>query len=307
MGIILGEKAKGLAVAEQFAACAWWEPQNRCLISDDLAVTFPVAPPGMLQKLRPGEIECHMDWMTRTTSNWSWAQVSVFSTNFPDTFWIKRDAEANTHWAGKDGCYRGRLFTKIVVKKEKITEIRDYFDSLAMYAAAGIPIPTFRYDAPDPYSIPAPDPVPDVTRSEEALAAQTKATLSKFVSVDFWDGNINADDIVHELPFTPADMPRRYNAREYNALNMWIGENCLQWTTYPNTILYITDTPGIYIIESGGSGYMSWAGVKGYYQNREMSYLYIEDGYAKEFHEYFNPANKMNSVNLPLPTFPYLY
>ena len=90
-------------------------------------------------------------------------------------------------------------------------------------------------------------------------------------------------------------------------MNVWIGENCLEWDTYPNSVLYITDTPGTYIIESGGIGYMSWTGVKGHYENREVSYLYIENGYAKEFHEYFNPANKFNSINSPLPTFPYLY
>ena len=35
--------------------------------------------------------------------------------------------------------------------------------------------------------------------------------------------------------------------------------------------------------------------------------LKIENGYAKEFHEYFSTLNKFNSINVCIPTFPYLY
>ena len=307
MGIVIDAKARGLAIAEKYSRIPYWEPQNRELLDKNCRILFPVAPPGMLQKLRQGEKICHMDWMVRTTRNWKFENIKVFSTNFPDVFWVMRDASAETKWAGKKGNYNGRLFTRLTIQDEAIVEIKDYFDSLAMYKAAGIEIPYFKYDAPNPETIPERPPVPDCTYSAEALEKQTKATLSKFVSVDFWDGEINANDIVHELPFTPEGMPKRYNAREYDALNEWIGKNCLEWETYPGSKLYITDTEGVYIIESGGTGYMSWTGVEGHYENREVSYLYIKDGYAKEFHEYFSPANKFNSVKLPLPTFPYLY
>ena len=307
MSLIIGVKADNMAVAEAFSTLEFWQPEYRSLFAPGCVLEFPVAPPGWLQKLRPGEDVTHFDWLCRTVKNWKWKNVAVYATNFPDKFWIMRDGEGDVFWAGKEGRYDGRFVTRLTIESGKITYIKDYFDSIAAYKAAGIELPLFKYDAPDPMSMPIRDLVPDVTGDPEALAAQTKATLSKFVSVDFWEGEINANDIVHELPFTPVNMPKRYNAREYDALNDWIGRNCLEWETYPGSILYETHVPGVYFIESGGVGYMSWTGVEGVYQQRELSFLRIENGYAKEFHEYFNPLNKFNSINTPIPTFPYLY
>ena len=144
------------------------------------------------------------------------------------------------------------------------------------------------------------------------LEENTLAAIKSFVCVDFWEGDpttqIYADEFIHGLPFTPPDMPRFYNLREYDALNVWLQENTKTWDVYPGTILYETDSPGEYIIESGGSGITTWSGIeKGFYQNRHVSYLKVENGYAVRYDEYFDPLKKFNSINISIPSFPYLY
>lgn len=306
--IIIGTKEKNLHTAKRFAETLFWLPEHRELFAEGFTLEFPFAPPGWLQKLNIGETATHFSWLMRTVRSWEWSDTRVYATNFPDKFWIMRNGAGEVCWGGREGRYESRFLTLLTIEDGKIWHLKDHFDSVAMYRAIGVTLPVFGYDAPAAGDMPVKPPVRDVSGDPAALAAKTKATLSKFVAVDFWDDEeINANDIVHELPFAPPDMPRRYEGRAYDALNAWISENCLAWTTYPGNTLYETDAPGVYFIESGGCGFMSWSGVKGNYQQRELSFLRIENGYAREFHEYFNVTNKFNSINAPIPTFPYLY
>jgi ketosteroid isomerase-like protein len=308
MNVIVGQKEKNLAVVKEFAQTDYWLQGHAGFYTDNFTLEFPFAPPGWLQTLNIGETRAHFEWLRRTVKNWEWKNLRVYSTNFHDKFWIKRDGAGDVFWAGKDGRFESRFVTLITVEDGKISRIKDHFDALAVYKAIGVTLPVFTYDAPDPAFLPRRKPVPDISGDPEKLVEKTKATLARFVAVDFWDDEqINANEIVHELPFAPPDMPKRYEANEYDALNVWISTNCLEWHTYAGNTLYETDEPGTYFIESGGAGFMSWAGVKGHYQQRELSYLCIENGYAREFHEYFNPINKFNSINVSVPTFPYLF
>lgn len=308
MNIVVGEKETNLRAVQYFSETLFWLPEHRGMYASNFTFEFPFAPPGWLQKLNVGETVTHFDWLSRTIRSWSWAESKVYATNYPDKFWIMRQGKGEVSWAGREGNYDGRFLTLLTVNDGKITHIRDYFDSIAMYRAIGVKLPVFKYGAPAAESMPDREPVPDLSGDEEAVCRQLKDTLSKFVAMDFWeDAEINANDIVHELPFAPDDMPKRYEGKAYDALNAWISGNCLEWKTYPGTILYVTDEEGVFFIESGGTGYMSWTGVKGHYQQRELSFLRTEQGYVKEFHEYFNMTNKFNSINVSIPTFPYLY
>lgn len=304
-----GAKGINLTTAEKFLSTEFWKPEHADLFSPKLTMEFPFAPPGWLQKLAVSEVKTHMEWLCATVKTWAWSNETLYSTNYPNIFIIKRDGAGDVHWAGMDGRFESRFITMLTIEEGKIVHIKDHFNTLNMMKAIGITYPTMEYEPLPIENFPQRPPVPYVGDDPEKLAQRTYATMKKFVAVDFWDveDQINHHDIVHELPFAPPDMLPRYDSRQYDQLNEWICNHAFDWITYPGSVLYETDEPGVYFIESGGVGEADWLGKRGTYQQRELSFLRLEGGYAKEFHEYFNPLSKFNSGGVSVLTFPYLF
>lgn len=310
MKVIVGTKEKNLELVRQFQDKIFWEPEGREFFSKDFTIDLPYAPPGWLQSMNASETRTHLDWLARTVSNWKWGAGKLYSTNFPDMFWILREGEGDLSWGRYSGHFSSRFLTRITVKDGKIVHINDHFDNFKLYQCLGIELPLFDYDGPSPEDFKIWGPVPDLTKDPDALAANTLSALATFVNVEFaWSENpVYSQDFVHELPFTPENMPRRYEGREYDALNAWLQEHTKTWIVHEGTVLYETDEPGEYIIESAGHGHMTWSHSGGAtYQNRHVSWLKIVDGYATEYYEYFNAVNKYNSIGKSIPTIPYLF
>lgn len=309
MDMIVGVKEKNLKLVQAFAKRNYWEEAAAELFSADFTLTLPFAPPGWIERMSAPETQTHFAWLRRTVKDWQWSNTRVFATNLPDIFWIFRDGEGDVFWAARDGHFQSRFLTRVTVENGRIAHIRDHFDNCRVYEAIGVTLPLFTYDAPAAAAMPPRAHVPAL--AGEAMLKNAVAAVKSMVCVDFWEegcGEIYADDFVHGLPFTPPNMPRYYNLSEYDALNVWLQENTKTWDVYPGTVLYETDSEGEYIIESGGSGFTTWSGIEhGFYQNRHVSYLKVENGYAVRFDEYFNPLNKFNSINIRIPSFPYLY
>ncbi len=308
--IITGIQEKNLELIKEFAKTTYWLPEHAHFFDEHFTLELPFAPPGWFQDLNEYETRTHFAWLNRSVKNWGWANTEIYATNYPDVFWIIRDGEGDVCWNARKGRFHSRFLTRITVSYGKIGQIRDHFDNNEVYRAAGIPLPLFHYDAPPAETMPERAHAPVLTEKEaeeNALAA-----IASMVLVDFWedDGTRTtlADDFVHRLPFTPEEMPKEYTLREYDALNVWLQKNTRTWDVYPGTILYETDHPGEFIIESGGSGIETWSGCPdGFYQNRHVSFLRIRNGYAVEFDEYFDPTKKFNSINISIPSFPYLF
>ena len=310
MSMIVGIQEKNLKLVEQFEQTVFWLPENGSFFHEHFHLEFPFAPPGWFQDMNEYETRTHFEWLNRSVKNWKWENSTVYATNLPDTFWIIRDGEGDVFWNTHDGHFKSRFLTMVQLQDDKIIYMKDHFDNVHVYEAAGIKLPTFIYDAPAPESVPERPEVPKLQGEE--LQKNAIAAVKSMVCVDFWedDGTSQtlANEFVHGLPFTPPDMPRYYNLREYDALNVWLQENTKNWVVYPGTVLYETDHEGEYIIESGGSGNESWSHCPdGFYQNRHVSYLKVENGYAVNYDEYFDPLKKFNSINISIPSFPYLF
>ncbi len=315
MNIISGEKSKNLEVAKKFKETVFWMPENADLFSSDFTLDLPYAPPGWLQHMNHSETITHFEWLAATVKNWKWTEGTLYGTNYPDIFWILREGEGDLFWAKKEGHFSSRFLTRLTVKNGKVTHINDHFDNFLLYQALGIELPLFDYDGPPASDYPEWGPVPDLTKDQEKLAVHAKGVVDTFVDVEFANVNFGDDDcpiyaqnFVHELPFTPENMPRRYEGREYDALNAWLGEHTKTWIVHEGTVLYTTDVEGEYIIESGGHGHMTWSHSGGHtYENRHVSWLRMVDGYAVDYYEYFNMVGKFNSIGVSIPTIPYLY
>ena len=310
MEYIVGQKEKNLVIAKKFADITYWSDTAKELLAEDVILELPFAPPGWLQVMSEYETKAHFTWFHRTVTNWEWSNVNVYATNYPDKFWIKRDGKGNVFWGGKSGIFESHFLTLIQIKNGKIIYIKDHFDNQMVYRAYNKELPEFYYDAPDVSTLPDNEPVVDVSKDPELLKKKTLMAVKSFVNVDFWEegsDSVYADNFVHGLPFTPDKMPRWYNRKEYDALNLWLQMHTHDWYVHPGTILYETDHEGEYIIESAGSGHMTWSGGNGTYQNRHVSYLKIVNGYAVKFDEYFNTINKFNSINISVPSLPYLF
>ncbi|MCC8152141.1 MAG: phenazine biosynthesis protein [Lachnospiraceae bacterium] len=310
MNIIAGEKEKNYSLVKKFSEVTFWNSEYAAFLSDDFTLELPFAPPGWLQNMSPSESKTHLQWLERTVTNWAWSDIKVYATNYPDKFWILRSGEGDVFWMARDGRLNSRFITRVDVREGKISHMKDCFDNMRVYEAVGIALPEFYYTAPLADTMADRPKVPVL--EGEALKKNTLAAVRSFVSVDFWEddgtGQVYADNFVHQLPFTPRSMPRRYNLKEYDALNVWLQEHAKTWEVHPGTVLYETDSEGEYIIESGGCGKTTWSGIKnGFYQNRHVSYLKVENGYAVEFDEYFDPLKKFNSINQSIPSIPYLY
>jgi hypothetical protein len=302
---------RDIAAARKFAAAEYWQPEHVGLFAEGLTMDMPYAPPGMYQHLGPQECDYHFRWLTNTVSGWRYAGTpKVYATDHPGLFWVFREGQGKVHWANKDGIFKSKLAALLHIKDAQIDYIKEHFDMTAFYDATGVELPHFIYDAPDPATLTPRAPAPIIKHTPESLQKQVQSTLNFFINPGYWAPEVNcvlADDFIHELVFTPSDMPRKYVGTEYDAINAWLAGHMGETKIF-DTVFYNTDDPHIYIAEFNCYVDTSWSGVKGHYMNREISYIEInEAGLCTRLDEYFNTMSKFNSIGASVPSFPYMF
>ena len=106
-------------------------------------------------------------------------------------------------------------------------------------------------------------------------------------------------------------MLEQYPKEKYHVFDQWIDDSLTrEWHGHPDIIPYATDDPHVFFFESGGYGLAEWIGnnTVGGYANRYMKYLELDDaGFIQCYDETLSPISKMNSINKPLPAFPYMF
>lgn len=312
-------KEKDMECCRKFAETTYWRGDCEDLYSDDFVLDLPYAPPGMYQHLGKNELKWHYDWLSHTVADsWVWENCKALGTNHPGRFWVFRKGSGPVLWGGKEGWYESRFATLLEIKDGRITYAKDHFDPVGFYKAIGVELPRFYYDGGKPSAFPEWKTAVKPLEGEEAIRKQVEETLNFFVSPDYWNPEVNdvlAEDFVHELTFAPADMPRIYRGREYDALNEWLDRHLKGGTIY-DEIFYETTDPHIYITEYNCLFETDWgytaeqisAGAHGRYPNREISYIELDDnGRCRRLDEYLNTVSKFLSTNTSIPTFPYMY
>ena len=122
---------------------------------------------------------------------------------------------------------------------------------------------------------------------------------------------ISSPEFRHAVWNAPPEMLEEYPVEDFPAFDLWIDRSLSKgWSGHPDMIPYATDDPHVYFLEAGGFGTAEWVGngKSGGYGNRYIKYIEIDDnGLLKRWDENLNPISKFNSINVSLPSFPYLY
>lgn len=302
-----------LELARRFACAQYWRPECRELLSEDVRLDLPFAPPGMWQDMSHIETMRYFDWMTRTVSDWIFEpDAKAFATDHPGIYWVFRTGGGHVRWAKREGTFRSKMAALIHIRDGRIDYIKDHPDTAAYYEAIGVELPHFQYDAPDPSALEPRPPAPVIDHTPESLERQVQATLNFFINPSYWDPEVNcvlADDFIHELVDAPKDMPRVYVGTEYDSINAWLAAHMGDGDVY-DCKFYNTNDPHVYIAEFNAYFDVTWGGASegGHYSNREISYIEINDqGLCTRLDEYFCTTSKFNSIGVSIPSFPQLY
>ncbi len=311
--------SKDMESCRRFSQTTYWLRECEELFDDAFSLDLPYAPPGMYQHLGKNELKWHYDWLSHTVGNdWKWENINALGTDHEGIFWVFRSGAGSVCWGGKEGWYESKFATLLQIQDGRITYAKDHFDPTGFYKAVGVELPKFYYDAKPPEGFSEAVNLCRIPGTEESLQRQIKETLDFFVHPDYWNPKVKdvlAEDFVHELTFAPADMPRVYRGRAYDALNEWLDRHLKGGEIY-DELFYQTTDPHIYITEYNCLFETDWgytkeqinAGAHGRYPNREISYIELDDqGRCRRLDEYLNTMSKFLSINASIPTFPYMF
>lgn len=310
---------KDMECCRQFAETIYWQQECEEIFDGAFSLDLPYAPPGMYQHLGKNELKWHYDWLSHTVGNdWKWENTKALGTDHEGIFWVFRTGSGSVCWGGKEGWYESKFATLLHIQDGRITYAKDHFDPAGFYKAIGVELPKFCYDAKSPEQFQERAKPSQAPCTEEDLKRQIERTLDFFVHPDYWNPEVKevlTEDFVHELTFAPADMPRIYRGREYDALNEWLDRHLKGGTIY-DEVFYQTTDSHIYITEYNCLFETDWgytaeqiqAGAHGRYPNREISYIELDDqGRCRRLDEYLNTMSKFLSINASVPTFPYMF
>ena len=311
--------SKDMESCRRFSQTTYWQQECEELFDDAFSLDLPYAPPGMYQHLGKNELKWHYDWLSHTVGNdWKWENIKALGTDHEGIFWVFRSGAGSVCWGGKEGWYESKFATLLQIQDGRITYAKDHFDPTGFYKAVGVELPKFYYDAKPPEGFSEAVNLCRIPGTEESLQRQIKETLDFFVHPDYWNPKVKdvlAEDFVHELTFAPADMPRVYRGRAYDALNEWLDRHLKGGEIY-DEVFYQTTDPHIYITEYNCLFETDWgyteeqinAGAHGRYPNREISFIELDDqGRCRRLDEYLNTMSKFLSINASIPTFPYMF
>ena len=305
--------------AEKMMSSPWWQPEYEDLFDPAFTVDMPFAPPGMDQHLGIGQLLPHKEWLNRTVKNWYVKDMKVYGPRdpFSDKYIVIRRAGGDVHWGGRDGHFESRMTTLLSIKNGKICYMKEWFNPLEFLKAAGLGVPAFRQNM-DREGHPQPEPVKledmGLELTEEAASKRAQNNVLSFITLDSKAAakkRISSPDFRHAVWNAPPDMMEEYPVEDLEAFDAWVWASITgPWAGHPDMIPYATDDPHFYFLEAGGYGQVEWVGnyAKGGYGNRYIKYIEIDDnGLLARWDENLNPISKFNSINIPLPTFPYLY
>ena len=313
-------KEKNLALVETFVSIPWWEKAYEHLISPEMTIELPFAPPGMCQCLGRGQVWAHKKWLRRTVRNW---EVNVRRIYGPrdesaGVFFVMMDVKGDVHWADTDGVYENYEVLRITVKNGQIVNIREWSNPFKYYAAIHVQLPTFYVKIPEKAVVKAvlekkEQPAPVYPTDAESIAQRAKDNVHSMLTADYDEAKKmttapgNFKRIVY---YVPPEMQEDYSDAEAEIMESWTTASMDTWELMNDAVCYETDDPNAFFFETGGYGRWHWEGnnALGGYYNRYLKFIKLDDqGLMTEYHEYLNPINKMNSVNKAIPTFPWLY
>ena len=297
----------------------WWKPEFDYLFTDDFTLDFPYAPPGMYQGMCVGQTLAHKFWLNRTVKNWHVRDMRLFGPRDPfgDKFICIRYAGGDVCWGGKDGVFESRHISLMTIKNGKISHMKEWANPIEYLKGANVEVPKFLQvldkEGADRIKAEQP-PRPEYDMSEEAIAKRAYDNVHSFIELNFFEAvkkRTYSEDYHHAIWNMPPNMLEQYPPEMYHVFDKWIDDSLTrEWHGHPDIIPYATDDPHIFFFESGGYGIAEWIGngTVGGYANRYMKYLELDDyGFIRCYDETLNPINKMNSINKPLPAFPYMF
>jgi ketosteroid isomerase-like protein len=316
-------KQANYETVKRVVSSQFWLPEFRDLFSKDFTLEMPYAPPGMPQFFNSADVPVHWDWLARTVRSWRTENIRIFGpAKGEDVFWVMRDCAGDVHWGGTDGRFESMFISKIVFENGRIKSMKEYCDPLAFLKASGREVPVFKQPL-DPAAVAkdkaaraakAAQPKVEQKRddSRDAIAERIKYNLKVLTAPDAYTSGLSTmdtEDTDAELWFAPYEMNVNSTPIRQDGHVDWIERSSVRLTNYPNPIVYETDNPDIYLIETGTYGEMAWAGnnARGGYRNRYVFYIEFEKGLVKNHSECLNPINKFNSINVSIPSFPYFY
>lgn len=306
-------------VAERMMKNPWWQSEYDNLFTPDFNIDMPFAPPGMDQHLGIGQLLPHRKWLNRTVKNWNVNGMKVYGPRDPfgDKYIIVRKCSGDVHWGGRDGHFESRMTTILSIRNGKICYMKEWFNPLAFLKAAGLGVPAFRQNLdrennPPKEGIRLEDMHLELT--DEAASKRAEENVLSFLTLDSKAAaakRVYSPDFHHAVWNAPPDMLEEYPPEDMPAFDAWVwGSITGFWAGHPDMIPYATDDPHFYFLEAGGYGQTEWIGnyAKGSYGNRYIKYIEIDDnGLLARWDENLNPISKFNSINISLPSFPYLY
>lgn len=316
-------REKNKAIARQMIVSEYWKDEYKDLFSDLYYFDFPTAPPGMPQRFQDGEVDNFFEWMGRTVKRWDVDLEEIHGVeNDSTTFFAVGWVDADVYWGMQDGHLHSKMLAKISVKNQKVCYMKLHMDPLKFLDAAGRKYPIFRMDIDhpevyqylentkeDPHAKAGDAPEEELTKEQKI-----QKTLDAFRSPDYWY------QVSHEASYQdgftayvwclPPEMDKdaTYDGEELARVEAWSVLSCPEIDFHEGGITWKADDADIYFGEYDCKGTTTWLGndVVGKYRN---NYFYIlrmnEKGEVAVSEEFLNPINKMNSINVSVPSFPY--
>lgn len=308
-------------LVKRMVTSQYWLPENRDMFSGDFTLDLPNAPPGMPQYFNPVDFRLHADWLSRTVKTWKVNPgYEIYGTRDENLFWVVRECSGDVHWAGKDGKFESRMVSRITTEKGRIKHMKELSDPLSFLKAIGAEVPIFRVamDSEEIKKVKAESannkkPAAPMDNSPAAVAKRLSNNLSVYRdALDYTaEGEVMTltEDCEWRVWFLPPEMKAAYFGDEKIGIDIWTTRSVISYKYLPDAVIYETDDPSVYFIETGGNGISEWQGnnVRGAYRNRYVMFDKFENGALSKHHEYLNPINKFNSINKSIPSFPYYF
>lgn len=302
-------KTDNYDLVQKFCNANFWEEQYRDLFTDDVAVDFPHAPPGMLQHLSSFEfLEAFRWWLRNTVRTMApICEPTIIPTTDPNVFWAIRFCKGTVYWAQKECAYQNEHAIKITIRDGKIAALKDYFNAIEFYNALGISLPGYIFDPKEE----APSVrMPEGQPSKLSPELNRKRAIDNFVNPIEFDASLESiytSDVTMVCPYVPFNMPEVYQGASFDTQTDWMFYACPEWTTPDESVGYYQSVdPNVIIVESEGYGRTTWSHKNGHYHQRELQIVFLEQEKVKHFRVYFNSMNKFASMNQMIPSFPYM-
>ena len=316
------QKEENRRLAELYLQKEYWKPEHKELFRPDFVLDLPSAPPGMPQHLDAFDARQYREWLDRTVTNYDSELMELYGTPDPDMFWGIRRVKCDVNWGREPGTFESVIFSRIEFRDGRFSYIKNNWNPFAFLYAVHADVPIFRMDLQDPRideylkNAPAPADVKAVKLddSPEAIAKRIQNNLDAFRCPDYFWALENMATFAPEhdsiVWFLPPEMKETYPPEMMDRVEAWTALSCPKIDFDEAGRYWATDDPHVYFAEYMCWGEVDWVGNNspGHYRNRYFYVLRFDDlGRISCCEEVLNPINKMNSIGVSIPTFPYYF